>query len=51
MGALLVCLVLVLLLFGAGFVLHVLWWVALVGLVIWLVGLAAHPPERRWYRW
>jgi hypothetical protein len=51
MGALLVCLVLIVLLFGAGFALHMLWWVALVGVVIWLVGLAAHAPERRWYRW
>jgi hypothetical protein len=44
-------LLLVLILFGAGFALHVLWWVAVIALVVWLVGLAAHGPERRWYRW
>ena len=31
MGALLVCLVLIVFLFGAGFALHLLWWVALIG--------------------
>lgn len=44
-------LLLTLLIFGLGFALKVLWWVALVLLVIWLIGLVARGPERRWYRW
>lgn len=51
MGAPLLCLMVVALLFGAGFALHLLWWMALLGVVIWLMGLAAHSPERRWYVW
>lgn len=51
MGALVLFLLLTLLLFGVGFAVHVLWWVALIALVIWAVGWAAHGPERRWYRW
>jgi hypothetical protein len=35
---LLLALLVVLALFGAGFALHVLWWVAIAALVIWLVG-------------
>ena len=35
---LLLALLVVLVLFGAGFALHVLWWVAIVALVVWLVG-------------
>lgn len=51
MGLLLAVLLLTLLLFGAGFALHVLWLVAVVALIVWVVGLIAHGPERRWYRW
>jgi hypothetical protein len=36
---LLLALLVILALFGAGFALHVLWWVAVVALVVWLVGL------------
>jgi hypothetical protein len=50
-GALVLFLLLTLLIFGLGFALKVLWWVALVLLVIWLIGLVARGPERRWYRW
>ncbi|MFN2606655.1 MAG: hydrophobic protein [Acidimicrobiales bacterium] len=50
MGVLVVFLLLALLLFGAGFALPTLWWVALVALVVWAVGWA-HGPERRWSRW
>jgi len=35
---LLLALLVVLVLFGAGFALHVLWWVAIVALILWLVG-------------
>lgn len=51
MGVLLAVAILTLLLFGLGFTLHVLWLVAVIALVVWLVGLIAHGPERRWYRW
>jgi hypothetical protein len=35
---LLLALLVVLVLFGAGFALHVLWWVAIVALILWLIG-------------
>jgi hypothetical protein len=35
---LLLALLVILALFGAGFALHVLWWVAIVALVVWLAG-------------
>lgn len=38
-------------LFGVGFTVHVLWWVALVAAVIWLLGFAAHGGGHRWYYW
>ena len=51
MGVLLAFLIITLLLFGAGFTLHILWWVAVIALVVWLIGLIAHGPQGRWYRW
>lgn len=39
------------LLFGLGFALHVLWWIALVALVIWLIGLFFRPRGGNWYYW
>lgn len=43
---------LALILFGAGFALHLLWWVAIVLAVIWLVGFVVRPHGgRRWYYW
>jgi hypothetical protein len=49
---------LIVLIFGAlGFALHVLWWLALVALVIWLLGFVVRigetvaAPRRRWYYW
>jgi hypothetical protein len=50
MAALLV-LLLVLVLFGAGFAVKVLWYLALASLVLWLIGFVARGPEARWYRW
>ena len=35
---LLLALLVVLVLFGVGFALHVLWWVAIVALILWLIG-------------
>jgi type IV secretory pathway TrbD component len=42
---------------GLGFAVHLLWWIALIVLAIWLVGFlfraaeTAASPRRRWYRW
>ncbi|MEU9106341.1 hydrophobic protein [Streptomyces xanthophaeus] len=55
MVPLLLVLLLVLILFGAGFALEILWWVAIAVLVIWLIGFIARPKSAsgggRWYRW
>ena len=57
MGVILAVLILAAILFGLGFALHVLWWIAVVVLVIWLVGFVVRGAEvagsrrRRWYRW
>jgi hypothetical protein len=52
---LLLALLLVLILFGAGFAVHVLWIAAVVFLVIWVVGFALGRGENagshRFYRW
>jgi hypothetical protein len=42
---------------GLGFAVHVLWWIALIVLAIWLLGFLFRTAEgvgtrrRRWYRW
>ncbi len=56
MFAVVLILLLALLLFGVGFAVHVLWWIALAVLVLWLLGWAFGAAEagnrRRWYgRW
>lgn len=56
MAVILVALLIVLLIGGLGFALHVLWWIALVALVLWLVGFflragGGAAGRRRWYRW
>jgi hypothetical protein len=56
MLAILLILLLVVILFGLGFAAHVLWWVALALLAIWLLGWLLGAAEaggrRRWYgRW
>ncbi|MEU8925273.1 hydrophobic protein [Kitasatospora sp. NPDC048545] len=55
MIALLFVLLVILLLFGAGFALHLLWWVAIAVLVLWLLGFVARgssgSSRARWYRW
>jgi hypothetical protein len=38
MMLMLILLLVVLVLFGAGFALHLLWWVAIAALVLWLIG-------------
>ncbi|HUA28466.1 MAG TPA: hydrophobic protein [Streptosporangiaceae bacterium] len=58
MAIVLVALLIVLILGGLGFAIHVLWWIALAALVIWALGFllrvgesAAAPRRRRWYYW
>jgi len=52
MGALLLVLLLALVLGGLGFAVHVLWWIALIVLAIWILGFFMRSVEgSRWYRW
>ncbi|MFF8386897.1 hydrophobic protein [Streptomyces kanasensis] len=56
MVPLLLVLLLALILFGAGFALEALWWVAVIVLVVWLLGFVmrsagAGGKRGRWYRW
>jgi len=58
MAVILVALLIVLILFGLGFAIHVLWWLAIAALVIWALGFflrvgetIAKPRRRRWYNW
>jgi hypothetical protein len=56
MVIILAVLLLALILGGLGFAVHVLWWIALIVLVLWLVGFfftgaASGGRRRRWYRW
>lgn len=58
MAIVILALLVILLLGGLGFAVHVLWWVALAALVIWLLGFvvrmgetAARPRRRGWYYW
>jgi len=50
---LLIALLVVLFLGGLGFALHVLWWLALIALVVWLLGFVFRGGSgaRRWYHW
>ncbi|HKB30460.1 MAG TPA: hydrophobic protein [Streptosporangiaceae bacterium] len=56
MALILAVLLIALILGGLGFAVHVLWWIAVIVLVIWLIGFAlrsagAAGSRRRWYRW
>jgi len=57
MAIILIALIIVLILGGLGFLIHVLWWLALAALVIWLAGFLLRRGEsaggrrRRWYHW
>jgi len=55
MAIILLVLLLALILGGRGFAVHVMWWIALSVLVIWLIGFAVRASEggsrSRWYRW
>ena len=49
--ALIAVLLLCALLFGIGFAAHVLWIIAAVVLVLWLIGFVARGTDAAWYRW
>jgi len=58
MAVVILALLVILILGGLGFAIHVLWWVAVAALVVWLLGFVlrigetvARPPRRRWYYW
>ena len=58
MAVILVALLVILILFGLGFAIHVLLWLALAALVLWVLGFflrvgetIAKPRRRRWYNW
>lgn len=55
MGPVLLVLLIALVLFGFGFILHLLWWVAIVVLVFWILGFLVRSgsggSRSRWYRW
>jgi hypothetical protein len=55
MALVLLVLLLALLLGGLGFAIHILWWIALIVLVVWVLGFAIRVGEGgsrgRWYRW
>ena len=55
MALILIVLLLALILGGLGFAIHILWWIALIVLVIWLLGFLVRMGEGssrgRWYRW
>ncbi|GGK75065.1 MULTISPECIES: hypothetical protein [Streptomyces aurantiacus group] len=56
MVPILLVLLLALILFGAGFAVKVLWWIALIVLVVWLLGFLMRSTtttgtRSRWYRW
>jgi hypothetical protein len=56
MAIILAVLLIALILGGLGFAIHVLWWIALIVLILWLLGFfftgrGSGGPRRRWYRW
>jgi hypothetical protein len=51
MLALIAVLLLAALLFGVGFAAHLLWIIAAIVLVVWLIGFIARSADAAWYRW
>jgi len=56
MAVILVALLVVVILFGIGFAIHVLWWLALAALLVWVLGFflrvgdtVARPRRRNWF--
>jgi hypothetical protein len=50
MGLILLALLVVLLFAGLGFALHVLWIIAAVLLVVWIIGFLVSGADHSWYR-
>ncbi|MGW5418802.1 hydrophobic protein [Streptomyces sp. NPDC003943] len=48
---LLLVLLLILVLFGTGFAVQALWYVAIAVLVLWVLGFFMRSGRARWYRW
>jgi membrane protein YdbS with pleckstrin-like domain len=55
MALILLVLLLAVLLGAVGFAVHLLWWIAVVVLILWLLGFLVRVGEGssrgRWYRW
>ncbi len=51
MIALLLFLLLVAILFGLGAAVHLLWILAVIALILWVVGFLFRPRGGRWYYW
>jgi hypothetical protein len=49
MALILVVLLLAIILGAAGFALHLLWWIAVVVAVVWLVGFLFRGGDAHWY--
>ena len=49
--AIFLALLVVALLFGLGFAVKILWFVAVLALAVWVIGFFAAGAERRWYHW
>ena len=49
--AAIILLLLIAVLFGVGFAVKALLWIAIVLFALWLIGWLAHPTGRRWYYW
>lgn len=51
MFALLLALLVIAVLFGAGAAIHALWIAAVIALALFLIGFAARGSGNRWYYW
>ncbi len=51
MAALLIFALIVAILFGLGFAVKALLWVALIAAAIWVAGFFVRGAESTWYRW
>ena len=54
MGAALLILLVLLVLFGAGgMAIHALWYILVIGLILWAIGFFVRSADGggRWYRW
>jgi hypothetical protein len=51
MIALLALILIVLIFGGLGFLVHVLWWVLIAALILWILGFVFRGGSRRWYYW